>query len=428
MFVRRRKSFRYLLDCLRILEADRDDLETVRCFNEVLLDELLRAEAAIERHRVTHRELKTRLRLDRSGKETSKSLKARIKRYAGYIDNYEDAIYLWKSFGDAIAHIYLDGLSIKHAYFEIDGLDVKRDAGRISGKTGIRAELAFLHQALDAGVPAVLCDLTHVLRYGDVCLLGAADPVMFEVKSGSRLNRRGQRQLKTLERLHTFFENDRTENFRGLKGEVVRVAVENHPRDNVDALNKCIGRAKAAGLDVCKPEPGVTYIAIYGATDLPDLFDRAQKGPRLAFLLNSDKNERAWAPYRPFLLTIKAHDDLLDFISGKLYLIVLVDPQVLCEAMAGDGWLVRFRDHPNYPIQCLHRETKAYSALSSQFLKRAAYEFISLSWMGEVQRPNLPRLEELIGEHFAETPQVNQVDWLKNELEPGDPWLDKLED
>ena len=50
----------------------------------------------------------------------------------------------------------------------------------LGGKAGLATELKCLDISA-AGIPAVLRDITNVLRYGDVCLLGASDPLLLAV-------------------------------------------------------------------------------------------------------------------------------------------------------------------------------------------------------------------------------------------------------
>jgi hypothetical protein len=343
-----------------------------------------------------------------------------------------DRIFIWKCFGDALAHIYIDQFSIKHAFFEIDEFAIKRDAGMLTGKTGLRMELACLDEMLEAGSPAVLCDITNVLRYGDVCLLGESDPLLLEVKSGSRLNRRGQRQLEKIERLHTFLMSDQAEQFRGTGGTVRRVAFSIPLRTNIDALNACIRSAKQEGQAIAHPESGLTFVAVYGRPDLEPVLTSIPKQPSLVFSLNGDKNDHAWSPYIPFILSIRDGEHLLDFIEGRLFLLVFLNPQSLCEAMATEGWKVRFNPAGDYMIQCFHPETRAYMGVSSQFLARAAYDFVALSWIAEVQAPSLANMGKLAGlvegdveMTSAEARSIEHEELLREFLADDDPWLEQ---
>ncbi|HLL30392.1 MAG TPA: hypothetical protein VK403_05290 [Allosphingosinicella sp.] len=358
-----------------------------------VLKQVLQAEQAVVRHRATERDLKGRLRAGRQDKSESSALKTRLKRVRTYISGLQDQIFVWKCFGDSLAHVYLDKFAIKQAYFDTDRQGAKETAGMMFGKEGLPYEMGLMFDAIEHGVPAILCDITNVLRYGDVCLLGESDPVLLEVKSGGRLNQRGKRQAAKLAKLHSFLETDQAEGLRGRRGPVRRVTVDVPERSNVAALNECIAQAKADGDCITQPERGVIYAAFYGKPNLDSFTAAIGPDPALVYMLNIDKNDHAWAPYVPFTMSIRAEDSLLDFIEGRLFLFVVIKPEILCDMMQRDDWMVRYRPGVEYPIQFLHPATKAYFGVSGEFIARAAYEFISLSWMAEANAPSIEKLK-----------------------------------
>jgi len=192
-----------------------------------------------------------------------------------------------------------------------------------------------------------------------------ADPLVFEVKAGTKLNQRGKRQLAKLQHLHSFLETDSASDFRGLKGPCKRVELDVAPRDNLQALNDCIAHAQRDGQCVIQPELGVTYAAICGKPDYHAILSKLVGRANAVFILNAEKNDHAWAPYMPFVASIRAEEHLLDFIEGRLCLIVLIDAQVLCDTMSSEEWAVRYRpDHP-YVIQCLHRPLSVFRVSSA---------------------------------------------------------------
>jgi Holliday junction resolvase len=320
-----------------------------------------------------------------------------------------------------LAYIYLDKFSVKHAFFETDRPGIKQDAGIISGKEGRQQETNLVLELIDHGVPAVRCDITNTLRHGDVCILSESDPLVFEVKTGAKLNQRGRRQLAKLQQLHSFLETDSASEFRGRKGTTKRVELDVSPRDNLQALNDCIAHAQRDGQHVVQPEPGVTYAAIYGKPDFDAIFSKLVGKANAVFMLNEDKNDRAWAPYMPFVASIRDEEHLLDFIEGRLFLIVVIDAQVLCDMMSNDEWAVRYRQDHDYVIQCLHRPSKAFVSLSGQF-RRAGYEFASLAWIAEAHRPSLERLKDFAGDSFDPLDQSAHERSLLEFFGPDDEW------
>ena len=390
MIGRRKKPFLEMVRLLRLIEADQDDLASVRALNLLILREVLRAEAKQNEHKAALRQLRRQLRTGRASKGVSRTLKTKLKRTAGFIDRCERQIYIWKCCGDALAFIYLDKFSIKHAFFDTDRFEIKRDAGRLSGKDGLVGEVACLFSALDHNVPAVLCDITNTLRYGDVCLLGASDPCLIEVKSGSHQNARGKRQAAKMQKLRDFLETDRAESFRGAPGETKRSVLTVPERDNVAALNQCIEKAKHNGLAVSRPEPGVTYIVLNGKRpDYKELLGPQIGERQIFFTLNGDKNAFAWAPYTPFILTIRDPEHLYEFIEGDLFIIVFANMDELCKQMAMPGWEILFDPESAYALQCIHSESGGILGISQQMVARVAYEFVSLAWIAESQKPNL---------------------------------------
>jgi hypothetical protein len=426
MYIRRKKAFRQLFRLIRGVEADRDDLGSVRELNLLVLKEVLRDEQALLRHRETQRTLNIQLKTGRGSKEASAVIRTRLRRITGSIAARQDQIFIWKCFGDALAYVYLDKLSVKHAFFEIDRLDIKEEAGMISGKEGLPKEITLLLEIIDRGLPAVLCDITNVLRYGDLCLLTESDPLLFEVKSGPKLNQRGKRQLAKLEKLHSFLQTDSASDFRGLKLTTKRVELCVAERDNLEALNDCITHAKRDGQCVVRPEPGVSYAAIYGRPDYEAIFSKVIDRPFAVFILNSAKNDHAWAPYMPFIASIRDEPHLLDFVEGRLSVIVVIEPHVLCDAMSSDEWAVRYRPYHEYPIQCLHRPSKAFCGVSGQFFARAAYEFASLAWIAEAHRPSLERLTLFADDSFDPVGPSELKSRLLEFFDSNDEWVDTI--
>jgi hypothetical protein len=406
MIGRRKKTFFELHRLLRAIEANKDDLALVRQMNGVLIREILRSEANITRHKAAVKALRSELKTARPTREDANRIRRTIARTERYIDTYYQQRYIWKCFGDGLAYAYLDKYAVKHAFFETETYDVKRSAGMLGGKSGLAGEVACLLSALEHDVPAVLCDITNTLRYGDVCLLGALDPCPIEVKSRAGLNQRGKRQAAALKRLTDFLETDQADNFRAT-GHTRRVQVNVKELNYRDAMNACIVEASREGFASVEPEPGLAYFATYG--HLPeDAFDKLREGgPWVFLMLNEDKTSGTWAPYEPFTLSIRDADHLLDFIEGRLSLIVAFDSEALAAKIARPGWDVRFDGDATAAIQFHHQETGALIGVSRQFLGRIGFEFVAPSWVAESQAPQVEELNlamSLMSEGIVQMP------------------------
>jgi len=132
-----------------------------------------------------------------------------IKKYKDENINPKEWQYIRYNFlclGDSLAFLYIDRFALKQTFFNVQNANPKQSGGFISGKFGLVGELSLLTNAISSGVPAVLCDLTNVIRYGDICLLGANDPVPIEVKSSKKKDSRGKRQNKKLQALSNFLK------------------------------------------------------------------------------------------------------------------------------------------------------------------------------------------------------------------------------
>lgn len=386
MIGRRKRVFFELVGQLHAIEADQGNLRNVEAMNFSILKAVVRTERDIARHKGKLKGLKARLRTDRPDREQSKALRRRIKITQYWITHYSEQLWLWKLFGDALAYIYLDKFSIKHAFFETERFRVKADAGLVHGKAGLENEVGLLLSAIEHGVPAVLCDITNVLRYGDVCLLGASDPHLLEVKSSERLNQRGKRQAETLQKLHDFLANDHAAEFRGAPGETLRKAIDVPERTYVDELNEAIALASEQGNCIVSPEPGLHYAIVYGG-GLPDFASiiSSSEPPTVGFSWNESKMGLTWAPYVPFLLTIRNPQHLYAFVEGRLHIMIFASAGWLASLMSEYGWFAQFSEHEAYAIHAYHPETGGLMSISRQFVSRIGFECCSLRWVAESQ-------------------------------------------
>ena len=391
MIARRKVAFLRLCAILRSIEADLDNFDAVRALNLGVLKEILNDEDHIRRLRGLVKELNRRLKTERPSKADAQGLRKQIKRHEGAIKRYEDQLFIWRCIADGLVYAYISTFNVKHAYFESDTFGVKPGAGFIGGKDGLRRELAMLLSAVDHKVPAVLSDITNIIRYGDVCLLGGPDPVPLEVKSRPELNQRGKRQAAKLDLLETFLKDDVAIGFRGMP-EMRRAAYGIPHRDCLDDLNACIGNARRDGWNAVCPERGLAYMATFTGR-MPDSFlANLNMTQPIVFTPNGDKMDRAWAPYLPFTNSIRDLHDLYDFAAGNLYLLVAVDAAVVCDRLSIPGWTTSLIADPDRIILMEHAESGAKIAISNQFFGRLGLEFMSLAWFVEHQTESVSHM------------------------------------
>lgn len=384
MIARRKVAFLRLCAILRSIEADLDNFDAVRALNLGVLKEILNDERHIRRLRGLVKDLNRRLKTERPSKAEAQGLRKETKRHESAIKRYEGQLFIWRCIADGLVYAYISTFNAKHAYFESDTFGVKPSVGFIGGKDGLRYELGMLLSAIEHKVPAVLSDITNIIRYGDVCLLGGPDPVPMEVKSRAKLNQRGKRQSAKLNLLETFLKEDVATGFRGLP-EMRRVAYGIPHRDCLDDLNACIQNARRDGWNAVCPEKGLAYMATFTGKLPEGFFESLNMTWPIVFTPNGDKIDHAWAPYLPFTNSIRDPQDLYDFAAGNLYLVVAVDAAVVCDRLNVPGWKTSLIADPDRIILMEHLESGAKIAISTQFFGRLGLEFMSLDWFVEHQ-------------------------------------------
>ena len=372
----RRKSFERVHAILREIVQSPEDIRRVLACQRILLQEILRAEAHISRHKDEMRATRITLKTSRPDRSEAQRLKRRIRWIQARIEAYWHLIYIWRCFGDGIAFSYLDKHAIKHAFYETESSAIKQDAGFLSGKKGLDGELSVVTAMIEDGVPSILVDVTNSIRHGDVCLLLGPDPYLIEIKSASRINARGRRQIAHIDKLHTFYETDIGVGLRGFP-ELRRVATDITERRYVDEINVCMDHAERGGFCVANPEAGLYYVAMYKDPGMRTLFESLPVEKPLVLFLNEYKSNQAWSPYFPFTISIKGERHLYDFVRGNLLLLVILDPGILCQHVSLRGFDAQFEHDADFPLQCKDRRTGGKFNVSHHLLLRVALEFLS---------------------------------------------------
>lgn len=390
-----------LSEAVSAIQSSQDCVDQLKSIQLYLIRRILNSEKKIGELEHARSRLRRELRSHRPAKEKAKKIKKKIKFYQDRIKQHKWMLFVWRCFGDAIVFLYLDKFAIKPFLYDFGSSTEKQTAGRLAGKEGLKAELSVAFDALESGVPAILCDLTNCIRHGDICLLGENDPVVIEVKSSTNTNLRIDRQLEAISGLHEYLSTDQSNKLYGvhnLKRMELGVSEVNY-RSTVHQL---ISQSRKNGFHHCSPEMGLHIFALWGANvgELGGILSGLDRP--IAYFLNETKNAEAWGSYYPFTLSIDKPDELYAFLKGDVFLIVVIEIGV-CQVLAKrKGWTLEFREFGDYAFAFIEDEEDKADPfrfnLSHHFVGRIAHEFVSLQWVMDFQEHNIQLMKSLVSE------------------------------
>ncbi|KAA8985190.1 hypothetical protein [Halospina sp. K52047b] len=383
---------------LNELNPEVADLRPLAQIQDYLIDRVVDTEAKISKQQALRKSLKSELRKKGTTKEQSSKIKEQIASCDAKVSGYKFLLYVWRCFGDGIANKYVSKWNLKRLFYAHDSAEMKQAPGHLGGKRGIRAEKHLMQEALSHNVPALLCDLTNIIRHGDVCLLGASDPFVIEVKSSTNRNKRIERQMLAIRTIHEYLDND-VGNVGGFPG-MQRQALPVKERHHNWAINHVALEAVNGRPSRISPEEGLFYIGVptQNSADYDELFEGIEEP--IVFMLNHDKTEQLWGNYYPFTLSLLEPETLYAFLKGKIYLLVIVSQSSLrlrADAASFDLNVVMAN---NVGFELLNRESSFNNEIpyvvSEHFAGRLAFEFLSLEWFFETERLMIHDMEEQI--------------------------------
>lgn len=393
---RYRRHIVILKNKLDSIDPESSNLQPLLEFQSYLIKQIVRDEKRLSIRKNELMALKRDLRGKRLGKRESKVLKGLIKRRKESIAGNKYLLYLWRCFGDGLVFKFISKWNLKRFLYEADSAEIKQKSGSIHGKDGLEQELDLLMDAIKSNVPAVLCDLTNVIRHGDLCLLGASDPVVIEVKSSKNRNKRVERQLESINKLHKYLEED-VGNLGGVEG-MQRVELHGEERHHGEAFNQALDLSKDRPYAKLSPEKGLHYIALN--TEREKDFDEVFEGIEapIVYMLNQAKTEQRWDNYYPFVLSIKDPVNLYRFIAGEVYVVVMISSIVLKEMASDIGYDLEISELENEafifsrPLNGCDEPFKAI--ISEHFSGRLGLEFMTLEWFFENEKKLLGDMEK----------------------------------
>ncbi|QYA04554.1 hypothetical protein [Rhizobium sp. B21/90] len=364
----RKKSFFQAHALFAKIRKNLDDLKALRELQIHLAREIIRTERAI-------RALKAETNSATIDERRRSFLPRRIQ-------GHRFSAYIWRSFGDAVALTYLDKFALKDTYYRTGQKRPKADAGFLSGKDGLQHELGLLFSALDHNVPAILTDLTNTIRHGDICLMGASDPYLMEVKAAPSRNPRARKQKDSLDILRNFYETDASSQLWG-NPDLRREALTDPEVSYSSQLNECIDAALRTGFASVSPENGLTYYVVRSDTKVPDPVAqfRDARAPWV-FIWNDPLERLSWMPYLPPTASIVNPEHLWAMLRGIISIAIVVDMVGLEEIVAELGFEGRFDpQEPSHPLLISFGSNAGCMWISQDMLGRVGMECVSPRWL-----------------------------------------------
>jgi len=384
MFARNKKAIVSLAHKLRSLQANPNDSASLLSLQQELGRRIRACEARVALLRDTSKGLRRQLRVGRLARAEAHIVRKKLEACERRIDLYRHLKYIWRCFGDGIAFAYLDKHALKHMFYRTDVYEPKQDSGSLGGKIGFRREWAVMRGLVLSGVPALLCDLTNVLRHGDVCILVGPDPMPLEIKSGKNTNERAARQIDSIKKLVRFFASDEARDFRGLP-HIARIEFNPEEVTRTGALNRCISEAEDGRPGIATPELGLHYLCVRDESSLDKAFvELGSLKHAIVSTLNEAKAEEAWGFYYPFTLSIDDPTRLYEFLVDEYILAVVLDQGELIRQFTARSFDVAMPTTGSWALW-LRSPTGVVSAVSHAFFGRLFYEFQSLSWFVAAQ-------------------------------------------
>lgn len=296
--------------------------------------------------------------------------------------------YNFLCLGDCLAFLFADRFALKQHFFHVDSEGEKQGGGFISDKRGHENEMHLLEAALSRDVPAVLCDITNVLRYGDICLFGYADPVPIEVKSSKTKDSRGKRQMRELKKLSDFLATDKAEGFRGRQYTTIRTEYHSPPKSYSEQLVTSFGEALKHGTASFEVDECLKILVI--ATDDADydeLFGGFGSGRVLVNSVNQIKTNKFWGCYYPYPLTFSEPKHFELFVRGVIHIFTLLDMNAFESELAEHGAELSV-EADEFAIECqilfpnwIQGDSIGFSKIGDHTMCRMWTDFLCPSWI-----------------------------------------------
>ena len=307
------------------------------------------------------------------------SRKREIDHASTRLDDLKDLMFVYRLVGDAIAYVYLDRYDIKPMAF-------KEGSGFLTGKSGLRLELACLRLILRRGHIAILNDLTNCLRYADLTVPAVGrQPAFFEIKSRKTRYPRDDRQLERLKDIADYLGMDKPIPLYGYQDQKFhRRSLIHRGVYRLANINRLMDRTRKKGWARAEVEPGLYYLVFRDRVDPETLFapiTKNVKGP-IAMLLSECRE--AWPSYYPLLFSLRNPEDILDVVFGRVYVWAVISFEEIRYQFEAMGVAVELQPTDSqWMLELTHdyNGEPATSKIGIHLMHRLIAEFASLKWL-----------------------------------------------
>jgi hypothetical protein len=373
------------------LAANPTDVDLCFSIQYRLIKHIKSTERKIQSLRKDIAELQKLKRHGRLKKEQSNRLKSLLQHKQEQIEEYHKLLFTYRDVGDSIAHIYLNKWDIKP--LSVD----KAPPGFLTGKKGFRLEHGILKKSHSWNVIAILNDITHCLRYGDITVPKDGFPLLIEAKSGkSKL--KDAREIRQSERANKVLNYLMTDKVSGLyeqvSSEMMRKNMHHPEKNNASQINQLIENALRTKQNVgSKIESALYYFVILDSDEVPVSLQLIPKDAEPYVFYTNFLIKNSKGGYYPPPLIITEPDALYRFYTGDYAITVVADIKEIREMLHDKGIKVSVL---NDGVCCLQFDyRKAHAKVSNHFFGRLGGEFLSLQWLIDetvISLKNLPKM------------------------------------
>ncbi|MBC8333839.1 MAG: hypothetical protein ISR59_02875 [Anaerolineales bacterium] len=358
---------------------------------EILIKRISYVERQIRQNRKRIKELKAILGSPEICliKSKVRETKINIEIFQSQIKSYQDILIIFRWVGDALAFSLIDRWSLKP-------LGLKKESpGFISGKKGAKRERKIFRAIQKRpDTLALLNDLSNCMRHGDITVFhnaipSTAPPLIFEIKSQKRGNKRELRQAEKIQKILNYLDRDYTDTLYGLDTPFTRLATTTKGVFFVDEVNAVLQSGRVQGKCYREIEKGLYYFSISNPTieKVRGLIEKIAKHCVGEFIVGQvNKYVYKDLVYFPPTLSIVDPETLYLFCTGELILGVVLDTGVVQKKIESMGFGVEFLHEKEEPYLFIEKPQPPHNppakiGIGKHLFNRIFAEFMSMDWL-----------------------------------------------